>query len=112
MTIRSIEEVMWKAKRIPHEQARRESEDYLELVMSWDSLQEIMILFEGYFGPALKPAGAEACERSAKLTENYGGIETNQILYYTEKEKQSNAAMIWPWNDGRRATVKIIQGCS
>ncbi len=112
MPIVSIEEVMRRAKGIAHEQTRRESEDYLELVMFQESLGEIHRIFTNYFGPPLKPFGEEVSTEVEKCAEAYGGIQTDQTLYYTEREYAPNLAMIWPWDDGKRVTVKIVQGCA
>ena len=65
---RSIEEVMRRARSISHEETRRESEDYLEMVMFRDSLPDVEGLFINYFGPALKPAGREACEEAERVS--------------------------------------------
>lgn|GEM_PF-417067 len=107
MPISTIDEVIWRAKRFRHEEARRESEDYLELVIYQDSLLEFRQLLEDYFGPAFEgdDPGLKALQHAGK----YGGIGKDQVLYYTEKEQQPSLAMIWPWSDGRRATLKIIQ---
>ena len=109
--IRSIEEVMRRTKGIAHEQTRRESEDYLELVMFRSSLEEVHRIFENYFGPPLKPFGAEVTAEAQEFAQSYGGVETDQALYYTERETEPSLGMIWPWQDGKRLTVKIVQGC-
>ena len=105
--MRSLEEVIYKAKRIPHEETRRESEEYLEIVANQETLKQLIPVLETYFGPAFKPAGKEPCDTCDEHTEPFGGIAKNQTLYLTHKEDLPHVAMIWPWNDGRRATVKI-----
>lgn len=109
MTLRTLEDIMRRAKKISHEQTRRESEDYLEMVMYRQSLQEVEQLFQDYFGQALKNAGQEAHERAVEVTNRYGGISQDQTLYYTSRENMNQMAMVWPWADGKRVTVKIIQ---
>ena len=52
----------------------------------------------------VKP-GREANE----FAKEYGGIQVGQVLYYRGSEGISQLAMIWPWQDGVRLTVKIIQ---
>lgn len=105
--MRSLEEVIYKAKRIPHEQTRRESEDYLEIVGDQTTLKELVPVLESYFGPAFKPAGKAPCATCDEHTESLGGVEAGQTLYIARKEATPHVAMIWPWQDGRRATVKI-----
>jgi hypothetical protein len=109
-TIGSIEEVIRRVKDIDYEEARRESEDYLELVVTREALRDLHFLLESYFGPAFKPAGQDACRLSEGRSRWFGGVKKDQILYYTERENVPAVALIWPWNDGRRATLKIAQG--
>jgi hypothetical protein len=105
----TIDEVMRKAKKIEHEQTRRESEDYLEMVMFSRSMSDLGQLFEGYFGPALKRSGEEPPAEAEQLTNRYGGIAKDQVLYHAERDSARHLAMVWPWADGKRMTVKIIQ---
>ena len=107
----TIDEIMRKAKKIDHEQTRRESEDYLEMVMFSHSIKDLGRLFDGYFGPALKRSGEDPQEEAEQLTNRYGGIARDQILYHTTRDNARHLAMVWPWADGKRITVKIIQEC-
>ncbi len=109
--IYSIEEVMRRARSISHEETRRESEDYLEMVMFRESLPDIEGLFLNYFGAALKPAGREACEEAERISNAHGGVSKEQTLFHTDRDNNSQLAMIWPWADGKRMTVKILQEC-
>ena len=109
MPLHTFDEVMRKAKRISHEETRRESEDYLEMVMFRHSLKEIESLFQGYFGSALKNAGQEAPDEAEHVAGRYGGIDRDQILYHAMRDSMRQVAMVWPWADGKRMTVKIIQ---
>lgn len=111
MSIHSMEELMRTAKRLGAEETRRESEDYLELVLRRDKQPALEDALQRYFGVPFKPAGTRPCETCDKLSGSHGGITTDQTLYFTEREKLPNAAMIWPWSDGERLTVKIIQDC-
>ena len=40
---------------------------------------------------------------------NFGGIMPGQTLYFKGEGVDSIFAMLWPWQDGVRTTVKIIQ---
>jgi hypothetical protein len=102
---------MRRARQIQHEQTRRESEDYLEMVMFSGSWNEILSLFDGYFGSALKAAGEEADETVEAVANRFGGITKEQVLYHTSRDNAEHVAMIWPWSDGKRMTVKILQEC-
>ena len=111
MSPHTIEEVMRRARQIEHEQTRRESEDYLEMVIFRESWNDVLSLFEGYFGPALKPAGEDADETAENVANRFGGIAREQVLYHAAHDELQHVAMIWPWADGKRMTVKILQEC-
>ena len=106
-----FEEVARKAKKISHEQTRRESEEYLEMVMFQNTLKELEQVLEGHFGSALKAAGQEVEEDVERITNNHGGIAREQILYHASRDHMRQLAMVWPWQDGKRMTVKLIQEC-
>ena len=111
MSFMMFEEVLRKAKKISHEQTRRESEEYLEMVMFQNSLPELRDLLEGHFGTALKHAGQEVDEDVERITNNHGGMSREQILYHGTRDHMRQLAMVWPWADGKRMTVKLIQEC-
>ena len=111
MSLHTLEEVMRRTRKIKHEQTRRESEDYLEMVMFLENWNDVLSLFEGYFGAALKRAGEEADEAAEQIANRFGGIAKDQVLYHSLSEDFEHVAMIWPWSDGKRMTVRILQEC-
>ena len=108
---KTFDELMVRARKIRHEQTRRESEEYLEMVMFRDSWEDVTVLFESYFGRPLKAADQEATDEANRISEPYGGIADGQQLYHAVRDESDHVAMIWPWADGRRMTVKIAQEC-
>lgn len=109
MPYRNIDQVMSELRKIHHEQTRRESEDYLEMVMFHESLPELKKIFDNYFGPAIKPYGKAPDPASQEISTPYGGVAQDQTLYHTVRDNAPQVAMIWPWSDGKRVTVKIAQ---
>ena len=109
MTIETLGEVMQYARSIRHEQTRRESEDYLEMVMFRESWDDLRGLFESYFGPALKPLDEPPTQEAERVSSRYGGIVKEQAFYRSLRENFEHVAMVWPWSDGKRMTVKITQ---
>lgn len=110
MTTASFDEIIWKIKSIKHEETRRDSEDYLELITSGTALKDLHGILTTYFGPPHKPAGDEADAETHDKTKDFGGIQKDQVLYLSKHGGNEDFAMIWPWKNGDRATVKIIQG--
>ena len=100
---------MRSVRKIPHEQTRRESEDYLEMVMFLDSWHDVLGVFDGYFGEPLKAPGDMPDKAACSISDAYGGITEEQALYHTSRDNTQQVAMIWPWSDGKRMTVKILQ---
>ena len=97
-------------KKIPFDEIRKEYEGYFEFVISARHLAHVYPLFENYYGVPFKPPGMAPSDKAQSVTKNYGGIQKQQTLYYAKRGEVSDCAMIWPWNDGSRATVKMAQG--
>ena len=97
-------------KSIPFDEQRKESEGYFEFVILSGNLLRLYPILEKYFGVPFKPAGVMPSLEAQDYAKQYGGIQKQQTLYYMKRAGLSNCAMIWPWNDSSRATVKIAQG--
>ncbi len=91
-------------------EVRKNSDGYFEFVISVSAEKELYPLFESYFGPPFKPRHVAPNKLAQAYTYDYGGIEKHQVLYYIERQGLSHCAMIWPWNNGQLATVKVAQG--
>jgi len=89
---------------------RKETFGYIEFVLDVDNLPKVYPVLEEYFGPPFKPCGVAPSKEASARTAPYGGIQKQQTLYYVERDGQSSCAMIWPWQDHTRATVKVAQG--
>jgi hypothetical protein len=103
-------ELVKQLKKIPFDEIRKESEGYFEIVLSTKHLINLYPIFESYYGVPFKPSGVAPSDKAQNLTRNYGGIQKQQTLYYVNRNGVSDCAMIWPWNDGSRSTVKMAQG--
>lgn len=103
-------ELAGRLKQTPVDEFRKDTAGYLEFVLTLQSLPRIYPILEEYFGPPFKPAGMVPTKEAVSRTADYGGIQKQQTLYYVEREGLSNCAMIWPWQDKTRVTVKVAQG--
>ncbi len=92
------------------DECRKQTFGYMEFVMAVKDLSVVYPVLEEYFGPPFKPAGVNPTKEASSRTAPYGGIEKQQTLFYVERDGKSNCAMIWPWQDKTRATVKLAQG--
>jgi len=98
-----------KVKTINFNESREDTDNFLEFVCKASEFKRLILVFEGHFGPPVKPAGKESKDLYKKITEPFGGILTNQTLYYRMKGRAIEIAMVWPWQSGELVTVKIVQ---
>ena len=105
----TFDECVAEIKKIPCEEKRAEKEDYTEVVVARAALVPLTLILESYFGPPLKPEGKPSSKDADRYTEPYGGILSNQTLYFRRNEKGHDAALLWPWGNGASVTVKIIR---
>ena len=108
--MKSFSELTARLKSLPVDEWRKEAPAYLEFVLSAHHLSGIYPLLGDFFGPPFKPPGVAPTAEASRRASAYGGIEKQQTLYYLEKDGLSHCAMIWPWRDHTRATVKVAQG--
>ncbi len=108
--MKEFPELIAQLKQLPHDEFRKEENGYIEFVLSVKKVSMLYPLLEGYFGAPFKPEGAEPSREAQDRAETYGGVEKQQTLYYKESGGLSSCAMIWPWNDKVRLTIKVAQG--
>ena len=108
--MKKFSELTGQLKTAPMDELRKEAPGYLEFVLTTHELPGVYPILEDYFGPPFKPAGMAPSKEATLRTADYGGIEKQQTLYYVEDGGISSCAMIWPWQDKVRATVKVAQG--
>lgn len=101
--------LLQEAKKLPIQELRVDEADGLEFVIDTKHSGQLHSALESFFGAPFKPAGQDPSKEAEKYTADLGGIFSNQTLYYAKGDDFSGGAMIWPWNDGSRATVKIFR---
>ena len=106
----SFDELVQTLRSIPVDEERQCSEGYLEFVLSSRHLTHLYPILERYFGVPFKPPGVAPTREAEDYVRSYGGIMKHQTLYFLQEEGLANCAMIWPWGDGLRVTVKVAQG--
>lgn len=94
--------------RLAVEEWRFELADFVEFVIraSERSLLEKMLM--DYFGPPLdfhQPLPPEVTETAKK----WGGFRGDQTVYFRVFPEIKELALLWPWCDKTRISVKIIQ---
>jgi len=104
MTIKNIIE---KCKEFEIYQQRALSEDYAEIVMYTKEIFKWKAIFDEIFGEPLNPAGIKPTKGDLELTRPFGGLFDDQTLYAGEFDARKMVVMFWPWQDGKRVTIKI-----
>jgi hypothetical protein len=94
------------------EELRTQSEEYFEAVISRADLDPLHKILTAYFGPPLKPEGQSPSGEANRRAEPYGGIRKDQTMYFREDGDHVECALLWPWGNGIRITVKISQSKS
>ena len=98
-----------RIKKVPVFENRINQPFMQEFVISFDSIIPLHLIFQKYFGEDFKAPGAVPTLVDKKHSATWGGIREYQTLYYREREGYSNCAMLWPWEEGRLCTVKIVR---
>ena len=101
-----FEQIKKTVKGIGFETAREDNENYLEVVIVKDKLNELLVRLDGLFGPAQEKPSRQAEE----AIRGFGGIMKGQTLYFWHQDSSFIFAMLWPWQDGEHITIKMAQG--
>ena len=94
-------------KSIEFDMTRGDTEDYFEAVVKKSSLESVILVLEGSFGPPAWPSRAKLSKPAEELVNNFGGIRKGQTLYFSSESGHSVFAMLWPWQDNERVTIKM-----
>jgi hypothetical protein len=97
-----------EVKSLAIDDLREDSDNYFEVVLIKEELTKLVSKLEKILGPAYsyKTKLASDIEKTIK---EFGGINPGQTLYFSKIDTGIVFAMLWPWSDGKRATIKIIK---
>lgn len=88
---------------------RTDTENYFEAVISNDELKNLTEKLRNFFGPPLIGQSQKRALSSnvQETIKDFGGISEGQTLYFCNQDNLVSFAMLWPWSDGRRTTIKM-----
>ncbi len=89
------------------EEKRRWTDESVEVVCLLKESSEWDRRLESILGPALKPAGKKPTSDIDRRTAAWGGVRKNQTFYEKSVDGGIVVALIWPWQDGERFTLKM-----
>ena len=105
----TYDQLLEEVKKIPMSEPRMDFPNIMEFVMRTDFVMRLHVAFQKFFGEDFKAPGETPTTNDRRRAIFLGGIRPDQTLYFTETDEFAHCAMLWPWSDGRRVTVRI--GC-
>ncbi len=99
-----------QVRHVRNDHVRTDTPDYTEIVIPKTSLADMEKVMGQFLGPPAKPLGQKPAPEHLALTDKYGGIRPDQILYVHSEREDGVLVMFWPWGNGLLITVKIFHG--
>lgn len=94
-------------KNVGFDMTRSDNEDYFEAVIKKARLEELARVLESNFGPPAWPSRLKLSKEAGNALKNFGGIRNGQTLYFSNNGAHQIFAMLWPWQDNERVTIKM-----
>ncbi len=88
---------------------RTDCDNFFEGVIFQQEIDKLKLQLGNLFGEPVFPSKNRLALNVRKTVDGLGGIMPGQILYHKASGADNIFAMLWPWKDGQRTTVKIIQ---
>ena len=102
-----FDKIKSEIKAVGLDNVRADNEDYFEAVVSKDAAGKLMKALEGSLGKAVWPSNDKIPPGAGKIVKDLGGLRTGQTLFFANDHASSVFAMLWPWQDGERMTLKM-----
>lgn len=102
-----FDNIKTEVKKVGPDTTRIDDEKYFEAVIGRARLEETVRILESIFGTPAWPSSNKLSKDIEKLIKSVGGLRKGQTLYFLNKEGCSAFAMLWPWQDGERITIKM-----
>jgi hypothetical protein len=103
----TLEQILQACKKFKIHEKRVISDEYYELVIFNDEIEEWSVVLSGILGDAQKPRGVEPTQGDLDLTKASGGIRVGQTLFKKELGDLTIIAKFWPWDDDAHTTLKM-----
>ena len=88
---------------------RTDCDNYFEAVIIKEELAKLTNRLENFFGIPAWPSKGRLPLHVRQVINSFGGVMAGQTLYLHSEGKETTFAMLWPWQDGERTTLKIVQ---
>lgn len=100
-------ELKAKVKSVGFDELRIEHDNYFEAVIVKTKTRELVNALQKFFGVPVWPSRRKLSLQVEEAIKDYGGIMAGQTLFFRDHDHKIIFAMLWPWQDGEHATVKI-----
>ncbi|MDO8488710.1 MAG: hypothetical protein Q7S42_01160 [Candidatus Omnitrophota bacterium] len=95
-------------KTLTFETLRTDCDNFFEGVIIQQELDKLNSQLKNLLGEPVYPSKNRLTFKVKETVDGLGGIMPGQTLYYKNLGKDGIFAMLWPWKDGQRTTVKVI----
>jgi hypothetical protein len=102
-------EVKEGIKSVDFEATRTDCDNYFEAVVIKEEVAKLSERLQKTFGLPAWPSKNKLTLQAQEAVKGFGGVMPGQTLYFKSEGNSSIFAMLWPWQDGLRTTVKIIK---
>ncbi|TAM42289.1 hypothetical protein EPN54_01175 [bacterium] len=96
-------------KALSFDSLRTDCDNFFEGVIVKKELEKLNTQLKSFLGDPVYPSQGRLTHEVKETVDSFGGIMPGQTLYYKDSGTNRILAMLWPWQDGQRVTVKIIQ---
>ena len=96
-------------KMFSFEVLRTDCDNFFEGVIIQQEIDKLRGQLKNLFGDPVYPSQNKMAHKVRQTIDGHGGVMPGQTLYYKDLGTDGILAMLWPWKDGQRTTVKIIQ---
>lgn len=98
-----------EVKAVKFDTLRLDCDNHFEAVVVKAELDKLTARLERFFGSPAWPSKGRLSLKIEETIKGFGGIMPGQTLYFKDSGADTMFAMLWPWQDGQRTTVKIIK---
>jgi hypothetical protein len=96
-------------KMFSFETLRTDCDNFFEGVIIQQELDKLNGQLKSLLGDPVYPSQNRLTHKVRQSVDGFGGVMPGQTVYYKDSGSDSIFAILYPWKDGQRTTVKIIQ---
>lgn len=103
----TFHDIVKMCRGLESSEERNINDYYGEFVILNKQMGDWNTMLSSIFGDPIKAQGDDPSREMVDITEQYGGIRRDQVLYRTDTTDGTAIAMLWPWQDSVHITIKL-----